>query len=1272
MDDRSPSPCSSSWTVPSPTQPHALPSLPLPNPNHHYNSSSSPSSYSTHSQKPPPPPRSSQSPSRMNPPPPPPPPNHQHRSSSTSSTATNSSTSHTNKLPKFLRRDKDKDKDKRRGSSAEESNLEGGDGRHERMTGLQQQQPSSSRHLSPPLDSTSSFSNGGPPSSYNSPPKKSKSKTIGRKGSRLFGGGSSSSSTSRHDAPPPPPKDDDPSSLHRSVSPASISTTSSSVAYNPPSDPTIIVEPPPSTNRRHLSSPAAGPPSSSRRSTSISLQTRPLSSVSSTTSNTTSPLYSHPNGNGSTSRLGDIVASAIPTRLGGWLSNLLPAASNGSTTSLAHNHTPIPPSLHQQQQQATSSPPRPAQQGQRSFVAAAKEKGAIMRYLLDSDAGKPEKCEEGIWVMGILHEGWRPPAAGSPTAERGGEGGDMFSNPISPPRKQILQQQQGRSSNSPASPGKFTNLFSSSTLSLSMGGGGNNQHLQEGSSSSSSPKRETNSNSRKKEEVRWPEEFFNDFHTSIWCTYRSQYAPITHLPPHLLVPSPSSYDADGLPLPSLVGDSIESMKRPPIARPLSGWAWVKGGGGDEKGLTTDSGWGCMLRTGQSLLANSLVRLHLGRDWRRPSTPPSESTSSTPKEIEDYATYVRIISWFMDDPLPHAPFSVHRMALVGKQLGKEVGEWFGPSTAAGAIRTLTNGYPHAALSVALAADAVIFRSDVYAASQPPSDASEGRKSKPSTKRWGGRAVLVLVGVRLGLDGVNPIYYESVKNLFTFPQSVGIAGGRPSSSYYFLGYQAESLFYLDPHHTRPAIVLKVPPTREELEARAAAANSMEFEEEGISFASESEVDTVLGDSRRVSVLATTATASQSPSSSQQQQPRSSSLTRTLSPEDVPLPATPPLHPNTNAAAFLTPTTPTSPLPPPPPSPSSKPPPPPPPSPPLDPLLEWYATAYPQQSLQTFHCEKVRKMAFSQLDPSMLLGFLCRNEEEWDDFCARVADMPNAIFSIADEPSSWDDDDDAGLESFSETDPDGMSSHSATTDDHDATLETEYLYDDDDDEQDEHEEEETEDLYASRSRSRSHVSSPPPPPPTHPLPRPHHPPPRQSTGSDSLVVVDDEDLGVELILNKNSLESEGTGSSSERSRLTPSTPTTHRPTPTRALGSEFELLEKDDWLEAGDVDDELDDDLEVEHLVETGRSRNQPILSSASMSMRNKKSSLPFPSPSKEEEEEEGFGFGEEERERERTSRARTVGGSGVGGRRRMGGGRATSGVTLKGLEEDGDDF
>ena len=38
-------------------------------------------------------------------------------------------------------------------------------------------------------------------------------------------------------------------------------------------------------------------------------------------------------------------------------------------------------------------------------------------------------------------------------------------------------------------------------------------------------------------------------------------------------------------------------------------------------------------------------------------------------------------------VPLCPFSVHRMALAGKELGKEVGQSFGPSNAAGAIRCI---------------------------------------------------------------------------------------------------------------------------------------------------------------------------------------------------------------------------------------------------------------------------------------------------------------------------------------------------------------------------------------------------------------------------------------------------------------------------------------------------------------------------------------------------------------------------------------------------------
>ena len=71
------------------------------------------------------------------------------------------------------------------------------------------------------------------------------------------------------------------------------------------------------------------------------------------------------------------------------------------------------------------------------------------------------------------------------------------------------------------------------------------------------------------------------------------------------------------------------------------------------------------------------------DWRVPIAKPDATADID--DLDDYATYVRLMSWFLDDPSPLCPFSVHRMALIGKELGKEVGEWFGPSTAAGALK-----------------------------------------------------------------------------------------------------------------------------------------------------------------------------------------------------------------------------------------------------------------------------------------------------------------------------------------------------------------------------------------------------------------------------------------------------------------------------------------------------------------------------------------------------------------------------------------------------------
>jgi cysteine protease ATG4 len=88
-------------------------------------------------------------------------------------------------------------------------------------------------------------------------------------------------------------------------------------------------------------------------------------------------------------------------------------------------------------------------------------------------------------------------------------------------------------------------------------------------------------------------------------------------------------------------------------------------------------------------------------------------------------------------------------------------------------------------------------DTTAAASPSGDTKEDTEFKP---------VLILVALRLGIDSLHPTYYPALKACFEIPSFVGIAGGRPNSSLYFIGLQGDDLIYLDPHFSRSALETK----------------------------------------------------------------------------------------------------------------------------------------------------------------------------------------------------------------------------------------------------------------------------------------------------------------------------------------------------------------------------------------------------------------------------------------------------------------------------------
>lgn len=86
---------------------------------------------------------------------------------------------------------------------------------------------------------------------------------------------------------------------------------------------------------------------------------------------------------------------------------------------------------------------------------------------------------------------------------------------------------------------------------------------------------------REGDEGGWPKEFLDDFESKLWMTYRSNF-PV-----------------------------IKKSDDPKASASMSFTVRLRSQL-DQGGFTSDTGWGCMIRSGQSVLANTLVMLRLGR------------------------------------------------------------------------------------------------------------------------------------------------------------------------------------------------------------------------------------------------------------------------------------------------------------------------------------------------------------------------------------------------------------------------------------------------------------------------------------------------------------------------------------------------------------------------------------------------------------------------------------------------------------------------------------